>query len=158
MDLNPATKAILSEDIHFLEQDCSKAWDVPADSLDLVFTSNFFEHLPDKTSLGACLEQVHRSLKPGGRLVAMGPNIAAVHGSYWHFWDHYLPLTELSLAEGLKMKGFEVELALARTLPYTMVGALQYPVWMIALYLKLPFVWRLFGKQFLVVVRKPLIP
>ena len=64
--------------------------------LDLVFTSNFFEHLPDKSSLGRTLEEIFRCLKPGGRLVAMGPNIRFTGGSYWDFWDHYLPLTEAS--------------------------------------------------------------
>src|SRR5690349_24406245 len=101
MDLNPGTRENLDAQVSFLEQDCSTRWPLGDQSLDLVFTSNFFEHLPNKTALGRTLEEVFRCLKPGGRLVAMGPNIKHTLGRYWDFWDHYLPLTEKSLAEGL---------------------------------------------------------
>src|SRR5439155_21933794 len=52
MDLNPATASRLAPEVRFHKQDCSHTWPLPDDSLDLVFTSNFFEHLPDKTTLG----------------------------------------------------------------------------------------------------------
>jgi hypothetical protein len=120
-----------------------------------VFTSNFFEHLPDKSTLGRTLQQALRCLKAGGCIVAMGPNIKYVPGAYWDFWDHYLPLTELSLAEGLRTNGFSVETCHGRFVPYTMVNTRQYPPFMLAAYLKLPVFWPFFGKQFLVVARKP---
>ena len=47
MDLNPKTKEMLKDNINFHQQDCSKPWDIKPNSLDLVFTSNFFEHLPN---------------------------------------------------------------------------------------------------------------
>ncbi|WP_395739473.1 class I SAM-dependent methyltransferase [Prosthecobacter sp.] len=157
MDLNPATRHLLADDVEFIEQDCSAPWSIQCNSLDVIFTSNFFEHLPDKSCLGRCLEQAFLALKPGGCIIALGPNIAVVKGRYWHFWDHYLPLTDLSLVEGLKLKGYEIEVSLSRTLPYTMVGASEYPIWVLALYLRLPFLWRLLGEQFMVVARKPQI-
>jgi SAM-dependent methyltransferase len=155
MDLNPQTKENLNEDVKFLQQDCSMRWPVDEASLDLVFTSNFFEHLANKTALGRTLEQVFRCLKPGGRLIAMGPNIKFAGGRYWDFWDHYLPLTETSLSEGLVVRGFEIEECYARFLPYTMVGARQYPLWCITAYLRVPLLWRWKGEQFLVIARKP---
>jgi len=85
----------------------------------------------------------------------MGPNIKYTGGRYWDFWDHYLPLTESSLSEGLVVRGFEIEQCHARFLPYTMVGARQYPLWCIAAYLCVPLLWRWKGEQFLVVGRKP---
>ena len=51
MDLNPASARRLDPAVQFLHQDCSQAWPLPDASLDLVFTSNFFEHLPDKQAL-----------------------------------------------------------------------------------------------------------
>ena len=48
MDLNPATKSNAHSDVAVLPQDGSAEWQVPAATLDVVFTSNFFEHLPDK--------------------------------------------------------------------------------------------------------------
>ena len=155
MDLNPQAKQNLDPNVTFLQQDCSLPWPAQAADLDLVFTSNFFEHLPDKNTLGRTLDQIFRCLKPGGRLIAMGPNIKFTHGRYWDFWDHYLALTDLSLSEGLTVHGFEIEQCHPRFLPYTMVGARQYPSWCVALYLRLPFLWRWKGEQFLIVARKP---
>jgi SAM-dependent methyltransferase len=106
MDLNADTRKHLAAEITFFQQDCSQPWPLPENSLDTVFTSNFFEHLPDKATLGRTLQQAHRCLKPGGRLICLGPNIKYLPGKYWDFWDHYLPLTELSLAEGLRNRGF----------------------------------------------------
>src|SRR5262245_22026384 len=73
MDLNPSTGGVLAGNVKFLQQDCSAPWPLADNSLDAVFTSNFFEHLPDKQTLGRTLAQAHRCLKPGGRLIAMGP-------------------------------------------------------------------------------------
>ena len=53
MDLNPESGRLLAADVRFLQQDCSRPWEVPAESLDVVFTSNFLEHLPDKASVSA---------------------------------------------------------------------------------------------------------
>jgi len=43
MDLNPDAKSRLDSDVHFLQQDCSQEWDIPENSLDIVFSSNFLE-------------------------------------------------------------------------------------------------------------------
>ena len=155
MDLNPATGRLLGKDVQFLRQDCSTTWPLQENSLDVVFTSNFFEHLPDKSTLGATLVQAMRCLKPGGKLVAMGPNIKYLPGIYWNFWDHFLPLTETSLCEGLTTHGFKVTLCFDRFLPYTLARARRYPLFFLRLYLRLKPAWRIFGKQFLIVAEKP---
>lgn len=154
MDLNPASARHLGQEVQLLSQDCSARWELPENSLDIVFTSNFFEHLPDKTTLKRTLEEVRRCLKPGGKLIAMGPNIKYVPGAYWDFWDHYLPLTEASLSEGLETLGFSIEVCHPRFLPYTMVKSREYPGFVLAAYLKCRFAWRFFGKQFLVIAGK----
>lgn len=155
MDLNPDSKSRLNAEITFLQQDCSVAWPLDQDELDAVFTSNFFEHLPNKSTLGRTLDEVFRCLKPGGRLIAMGPNIRVINGRYWDFWDHYLPLTENSLAEGLIVRGFAIDRCHARFLPYTMVGGPEYPLWMLRVYLRFKVLWSFKGGQFLIVARKP---
>lgn len=154
MDLNQDAKKLLNKDVEFLEQDCSKAWELEDECLDVVFTSNFFEHLPNKSALSKTLEQVQRCLKQGGKLVCLGPNIKYLPGLYWDFWDHFLELTELSLAEGLKLHGFKVTKVIPRFLPYTMSDKEPPADWLIKLYLKLPVIWRLKGRQFLVVGEK----
>jgi SAM-dependent methyltransferase len=155
MDLNPDVVGRAAPGVIVLRQDCTVAWPIEDGELGAVFTSNFLEHLPDKAAVLAVFEQAFRCLKPGGHLVAMGPNIKYVPGAYWDFFDHYVELTELSLSEALTNKDFEIEYRVARFLPYTMSDGRRYPMWMLRLYLGMPVVWPLFGKQFLVVGRKP---
>lgn len=155
MDLNPVVHTQAAGDVTVLQQDCSAPWPLPERELDAVFTSNFLEHLPDKAAVSAVLSNAYRSLKPGGRFIAMGPNIKYLPGAYWDFFDHYVELTELSLSEALTNCHFEIERRVDRFLPYTMSYGRQYPMWVLRVYLAIPIVWTIFGKQFLVVGRKP---
>ena len=154
MDLNPRSPEFLAPGTKFIAQDCATPWALPDASLDVVFTSNFFEHLPDKHALRDTLREAHRCLKPGGTLVALGPNIKYVQGAYWDFWDHFLCLTDRSLGEALETNGYRIVLSHPRFLPYSMVTAPQYPLILLRLYLACPVFWRVFGKQFLVVGAK----
>jgi SAM-dependent methyltransferase len=155
MDMNPVSRDKLDANVQFFLQDCSEAWNgIPENSLDLVFTSNFIEHLPDKAAVARTLRETLRCLKPGGRFIAMGANIKYVPGRYWDFWDHQVPFTEKSLSEGLRANGFSIDLCLGRFLPYTMSSGRRYPIICVRLYLTLPFLWRVFGGQFLVVAHK----
>jgi len=156
MDLNPEIHKRAAQGVFVIQQDCADPWPLESEQLDAVFTSNFLEHLPNKEAVSTVLSNAHRCLKPGGRFIAMGPNIKYVPGAYWDFFDHYVELTELSLAEALSNCGFEIEWCVARFLPYTMSQGRQYPIWMLQLYLTMPAVWPIFGKQFLVVGRKSL--
>jgi len=65
MDLNPEVANRAAPGVRILQQDCSELWGIPADSLDTVFTSNFFEHLPTKANLERALIEAHRCLKNG---------------------------------------------------------------------------------------------
>lgn len=156
MDLNPLVRQQAARNVIVLEQDCASLWPIPDGELDAVFTSNFLEHLPDKAAVRAVLSHAHRCLKPGGRFIAMGPNIKYLHGAYWDFFDHYVALTELSLSEALSTCHFDIEKCVPRFLPYTMSRGPRYPAWMLQLYLATPLVWPVFGRQFLVVAEKPL--
>jgi SAM-dependent methyltransferase len=156
MDLNPKVSEHLDKSVKLIEQDCSAPWPLKDKSLDAVFSSNFFEHLPDKASLGRTFDEILRCLAPGGRLIAMGPNIKYLPGRYWEFWDHYVPLTENSMKEALETRGFEIELCEGRFLPFKMNSGPEWPVTFLRAYLKFKPAWALFGKQFLVIARKPL--
>ncbi len=155
MDLNPASRGRLNKDVEFLHQDCAERWPLEDGTLDTIFTSNFFEHLPDKGSLGRTLREALRCLKQGGRLICLGPNIRFLPGAYWDFWDHYLPLTDRSMTEGLELTGFRVEQCVPRFLPYTMARERNPPLWTLRAYLRMPALWPLVGKQFLIVAAKP---
>ncbi len=151
IDLNPDARAHLDPGVELLAVDASGPWPLADHSLDCVFTSNFLEHLPDKTDLTRALSEAHRCLKPGGRIVCMGPNIRVLHGRYWDFFDHHIALSDRSLAEALELRGFTVSTSIERFLPYTMSERRQPPLWAVRIYLALPLLWRFFGGQFLVV-------
>jgi SAM-dependent methyltransferase len=154
MDLNPDVARYAAPGVQILAQSCSDYWPLPDDSLDVVFTSNFFEHLYTKRDLRDTLTQAWRCLRRDGRIIALGPNIRYLPGKYWDFFDHHLALTELSLGEVIDEIGFTVEQQIPRFLPYTMSHGPQAPAWMLRFYLKLKLAWPLFGRQFLVVARK----
>jgi SAM-dependent methyltransferase len=151
MDLNPASRHHLAGDVRHLAQDCSERWALADSTLDTVFTSNFLEHLPDKAAVQRTLSEAFRCLKPGAQLICVGPNIKVVGGAYWDFFDHFVALSERSLGEAMELAGFTVTRSTARFLPYTMSQGFRPPLWTVTAYVKLPFLWRFFGHQFLIV-------
>lgn len=155
LDLNPDAGNHLDPAVHLLQQRADARWPLDDGSLDLVFSSNFLEHLPDRVAVSATLGEAFRCLRPGGRLVLLGPNIKHVGGAYWDFFDHYVPLTEASLAEATDLAGFRTETCYGRFLPFTMAGKPPPPTALIRWYLRLRPAWSVLGKQFLVVVVKP---
>ena len=59
------------------------------------------------------------------------------------------------MAEALQLAGFRVVQNLPQTLPFTFRSRLPSWPWLVRLYLKMPFAWRFFGAQFLVVAENP---
>ena len=155
IDLNPDAKLFLKSEVEFKLGKASKISSIIGkNKADVVFTSNFLEHLPDKYTLDAFLDQVKVVLKPNGKYIILGPNLRYLPGQYWDFYDHHLGLTHLSISEALKLKGFEIEVCIDKFLPYTTQGPLTTHPFFVWLYLHLPFLWKIFGKQFFIVARK----
>ena len=155
IDLNADARTFLAPDVEFHQCPATELASVVHNEADVVFTSNFLEHLPDKKALDLFLDQVMLALKPGGRYLILGPNLRYLPGEYWDFYDHHLGLTHLSLSEALRLKGFEIDLCIDRFLPYSTQGSLPTHPLLVWLYLKFPLAWRLLGKQFFIVARKP---
>jgi SAM-dependent methyltransferase len=127
---------------------------VPAGSVDLVFCSNFFEHLPSKTALGATLDDIARVLKPAGRLMILGPNIKYLYADYWDFIDHHIPLSHVSMVEALVAHGYVPTVVIPRFMPFTTKSALPKGGLFVKLYLKLPLAWRIMGRQMFVLAER----
>ncbi len=155
VDLNADALNFLNSSVEFHQCEATNLGAVIENKADIVFTSNFLEHLPDKKTLDSFLDQVLIALKPGGKYLVLGPNLRYLPGEYWDFYDHHLGLTHLSLSEALQLKGFSINTCIDRFLPYTTQGALPTHPGLVWLYLKIPFAWRFLGKQFFIVAQKP---
>lgn len=155
VDLNEDVASLLPASVEFHSNSADHLVSIDDETIDVCFTSNFFEHLPDKAAMDRVLTEVGRVLRPGGLFVAMQPNIHYAANIYWDFYDHVLPLSHLSAREGFEKNGFTVEHLVPRFIPWSTKSALpQHPA-LVRLYLRLPWVWWLFGKHFVITGRKP---
>lgn len=128
---------------------------LPAAHFDGVFVSNFLEHLPSQDAIANFLERMGEVLAPGGRIAVMGPNYRYCADRYWDFADHVVALTHVAVSEHLYAAGFEPQTVEPRYLPYSFTGFLPPSPRLTAAYLKAPPLWRIFGKQFLVIAQRP---
>ena len=127
----------------------------PARYFGSVFMSNYLEHLHDTNAVIDQLRVARDLLAPGGRLIVLQPNVRLTGGSYWDFIDHHVPLTERSLVEAATLAGLQPIHLTTRFLPYSTKGRLpQHPL-LVRWYLRLPILWRLLGKQTLLVAERP---
>ncbi|HEY8574533.1 class I SAM-dependent methyltransferase [Phenylobacterium sp.] len=155
VDLNPDAAGRLAPDVRFHRTPATDLSPVKTGAVDVVFSSNFLEHLRSKDECDQVLREALRVLKPGGTIILLGPNIRYAYKEYWDFYDHYLPLSDRSLGEGLMMAGFTLEKVIPRFLPFTMNSGAPTADFLIEGYLALPIAWKVLGKQFLLVARKP---
>jgi SAM-dependent methyltransferase len=155
IDLNPETCRHAAPGVVVHEAAAEDlAATVPCGHFDAAFMSNFLEHCRSRDHVLEVLRAVAAVLKPGGRVLILGPNFRYCYKEYFDYFDHYLPLTEKAVVEALGLAGFEMGLVADRTLPFTFRSRLPSWPWLVRLYLKAPWVWRLFGAQFFIVARK----
>jgi SAM-dependent methyltransferase len=154
VDLNePFIRAHANKDLKIVIGDTRTA-DLPKDHFDAVFVSNFLEHLNSQEEVADFLTKLYTHLKPGGRIAIMGPNFKYVYREYFDFADHTVILSELGVAEHLYGAGFEVETIHPRFLPLSFRGGLPVNRFLVKSFLAMPWAWRFFGKQFLLIGRK----
>ncbi len=154
VDLNPMIHDYARDDVQVFLTTITDLTEIEDETIDVVFASNIFEHLPDKTTFVKSLREIHRVLRRNGHLLILQPNIRVLGGKYWDFLDHSLPLTDLTLVEALNLTDFKVLEVRRRFLPYTSLGRIPSYPWLVQLYLLMPFFHALFGKQAWVVGEK----
>jgi len=156
VDLNPDMARLAAPGVEVRNESVSELGFLADGEVDVAFTSNFLEHLPNKDVLTQTLKAAFRVLRPGGTFIVMGPNIRFLPHLYWDYYDHHIPLSDRSICEGLSLCGFQIRQVEPRFMPYTVKSMLPQWSWLIRGYLALrPVSSAFLGKQFLVVATKP---
>lgn len=154
VDLNARVSEFAAPGVEWLRESCTELGSIADNSVDVVFMSNFLEHLPSKQVVLDTLATTRRILRQGGLAIIPQPNIRLLPGKYWDYFDHHTALTDKSLVEAVTMLDMQPVRVIARFLPYTTKSVLPQWPWLVKLYLRLPLAWWLLGKQSLVVAKK----
>ena len=80
--------------------------EVPAGSMDAVYSLNVLEHIDDDA---AALGELHRVLKPGGRLLLYVPAFMVLYSAMDHRVGHVRRCRKAPLAHLVRSAGFNVE-------------------------------------------------
>jgi SAM-dependent methyltransferase len=154
-DINPDSLLYANADVHVIHDAFFNMQKHLRTRCDIIFASNILEHLDSKEQVVSAIKLCYDQLVPAGKLLILQPNIKYVHGAYWDFIDHKIPLTDKSLVEAGTLCGFKPLYVLPRFLPYTTKSHFPQHPFLVFLYLKLPAAWLLFGQQSFLVLEKP---
>lgn len=153
LDLNIAIKDFAGSDVEIILSSSTDMGQIKDGACDIIFTSNFFEHLA-KEDISKTIRQARRVLKPDGKFLILQPNIRFCAKDYWNFFDHISPLDDRSLSECLQTNGFQVVECKPKFLPYSTKSRFPKSVFLINLYLKFPLLQAFFGKQAFICAKK----
>lgn len=154
LDLNEDILSYAAPEVHAVQDSLENFLKTHGSIFDVLFMSNFLEHLKSKEEVLHVLNESHHLLKNNGCILVLQPNIRYLYREYWDFLDHHVPISDRSLVEALELTGFSIELVIPRFLPYTTKS--RFPQWpvLVRAYLRMPFAWKILGKQAFVIGRK----
>lgn len=152
LDINPDSEKFLKKDINFI---LARSTNIPLnkEEVDKVFISNFFEHIT-REEIIKTIQEIKRILKKNGTVIILQPNIRFCNRDYWMFFDHITPIDDRALIEIFEVYGFKNTLRIEKFLPFTTKSKLPQSDIFIKIYLKLPFLWKIFGAQSLLIFKK----
>ncbi|MDQ6928467.1 MAG: class I SAM-dependent methyltransferase [Actinomycetota bacterium] len=145
-ELHPEVKVVTADIFHA---------QLPGAYFDGIFVSNLLEHFDTQRDIARFLRRMFDCATDGASIAVMGPNFKYCRQEYFDCADHILALTHIAVEEHLFAAGFEIERVVPRFLPYSFRGILPPSPVLTRAYLRTPMAWRVLGKQFLVLARKP---
>lgn len=136
-DLNPEMRAFAGPDVDLRIGDAVLLPGIEDATIDLVFASNFLEHLTAE-QLGQLLPRVKAVLRPGGKLALLQPNYRRCGARYFDDDTHVTVFSDDNLAQLLLDYGFRMKKIVPGLLPFSMKSRL--PKWpaLVRLYLESP--------------------
>ncbi|MCU1580504.1 MAG: Methyltransferase type 11 [Rhodoglobus sp.] len=121
-------------------------------TVDAVFASNLVEHLTHE-QFDAILSESRRVLRPGGKVVFVQPNYRLAYKRYFDDFTHVSMWSEVSLSDFLSSRGWIIERAQARFMPFSVKSRLPVSRFLIRCYLASPL--KPMAGQMLVVASAP---
>lgn len=140
-DNNVTAEIRSATDLSFLE----------AHSVDVVFASNFLEHLTQRELLSV-MSELKRVVKVSGKVLIMQPNFKFAFSSYFDDYTHRSIFTHISLRDWFVSNGFSVQVEVAKFLPLTVKTRFAGLAFLIPIYLRSP--WKPRAGQMFFVFRK----
>jgi hypothetical protein len=140
-------------DVHPILHDLSRGLPPLGDRLfDVALASNLLEHF-EHDVISRLLAEVFDCLRANGRFIVIQPNFRYAYRRYFDDYTHHSILTDVSLSNWMRSRGFYIERVQSRFMPYSLRGS-RLPVrpWLIRAYLRSPI--KPFAGQMLVIGQK----
>jgi ubiquinone/menaquinone biosynthesis C-methylase UbiE len=137
MDANPDFAQFADTGVRFEVGDCTDLSRFGGATFDLVFASNFLEHLSRDDGLRV-LREIHRVLRPEGRLLLLQPNYRLRPSEYFDDYTHVSVFSDRSLPDLLLSEGYRVITVRGRFLPLTFKSRASALTFLVPLYLRSP--------------------
>jgi SAM-dependent methyltransferase len=151
IDLWPGFKKYANKEIKTISRDLSKGLGNPDSKFDVVFASNFFEHIERKRTEKLLLE-CKNVLKPNGKIILIQPNFKYSFKNYFDDYTHREIYTDISLSGLLAHLGFSICHVEPKFIPFSLKSRLPKSQLLIRYYLRSPL--RPFAGQMLIVAKK----
>jgi SAM-dependent methyltransferase len=137
-DLNPEMKRFAAQGVELRIESALGLPGIAPASVDLLFASNFLEHLAAE-ELDELLPAIRRALSPRGRLVLVQPNHRLCAAHYFDDPTHRTIFDDANVGAWLGRHGLRVVKLVPGLLPFSMNSRLPKWGWLTRLYLSLPF-------------------
>lgn len=155
LDTSSIIKRYADKNVTSLVTSLNKIPKIYFNSIDVVFMSNFLEHLKTKDDVIKTFIIVYKLLRQGGRIIILQPNIDLLKEKYWDRIDHHIALNENSVKEALDLAEFNTHIFIKRFLPGTIQSKIPTHRYLIKLYMILPEIIRpLAGQSIFIAFKK----
>jgi 2-polyprenyl-3-methyl-5-hydroxy-6-metoxy-1,4-benzoquinol methylase len=152
LDINPDVCRYAADDVNAI---CGTIECFPSieGQFGVIIANNVLEHLTHAHIVDTLLA-AKELLGHDGILILIQPNIRYCYRDFWMFFDHITPLDDRAVVELLKSLEYEIVEAKPKFLPYTTKSRIPRSMSFVKMYLHIPLLWNLFGKQMLIVASK----
>lgn len=136
-EINPEMKKYADANVDFRVEDASGIRNVPSKSVDLIFASNFLEHLTE-AELNLLLQEIARCLHPDGQMVIIQPNYSLCAKHYFDDPTHKLIFSDQNLASIVEAHGLKIIKLIPNLLPFSFKNRVPKWPFLVRLYLLSP--------------------